>query len=116
MSFNHECILSRQTAQGMPGKTPASAKQYHAPRVERRHLRISEGCAVRRPRRFLHFQARRYPEHANGSGHVTQDPQQVRNAIMLRVSREDSYEFRRGALSDALGDSFTSQHEDPPKM
>ena len=77
---------------------PASAKHYRAPRVERRQLRISEGCTVRRPRRFLHFQARRYAEDVNGSGHVAQDPPQARNAATLRTSREDSYAIRTSAL------------------
>ena len=71
---------------------------------------------MRRPRRFLQFQARRYAEHANGSGHVAQDPPQLRNAIMFRISREDSYAFRRGALSHVLGDSFSSEHEDTLNM
>jgi hypothetical protein len=35
LSLNHECILSSQTAPGMPGKTPASASRCQAPRSER---------------------------------------------------------------------------------
>ena len=63
-----------------------------------------------RPRRFLHFQARRYAEHANGSGHVRQDSRQARNAATLRASREESSAFPWPALWEAIENSFRSSH------
>ena len=36
LSLNHECILSSQTAPGMPGKTPASASRCQAPATRER--------------------------------------------------------------------------------
>jgi hypothetical protein len=102
LSLNHECILTSQTAPGMPGKTPASASRCQAPRNEREASFACKSAALGRAEKhafsFSHGGA---SNRQTTLGMSRKTRRKVEALSPLHASREEiAWSFSRPTLVD----------------